>query len=43
MTLNYHQVKANLNYDIEARFDGNVCKLDFDEANSYTLNAEEAW
>ena len=41
--MNYHQVKANLNYAIEARSDGNVCKLDFDEANSYALNADEAW
>ena len=42
-TINYHQVKANLNYTIEARVDDNVCKLDFDAANNYTLLTDEAW
>ena len=41
--INYHPVKENLNYAIEARNDGNVCKLNLDEANSFILNADEAW
>ena len=32
---------ANLNYTIEPRSDGKICELNFDAANSHTINADE--